>query len=68
MTKVVEKYNLSKIHVYDCLKKSAASGSETGQKIKADLDAGRLVSSDLVVVKCQQGGKFINKRLVKKLN
>ena len=49
MTKVVEKYHFKKIQVYDCLKKSAASGSEIGQKIKADLDAGRLVSSDLVV-------------------
>jgi len=49
MTKVVEKYHFTKIQVYDCLKKSAASGSETGQKIKADLDAGKLVSSDLVI-------------------
>ena len=49
MQKVVEKYNFTKIQVYDCLKKTAASGSEIGNQIKIDLDAGKLVSSELVI-------------------
>ena len=49
MQKVVEKYNFTKIQVYDCLKKAAASGSEIGNQIKSDLDSGKLVSSDLVI-------------------
>ena len=47
LNNLVKKYNFSKIKAYDCISKSVNSRSDTGLKIKAFMDKGELVSSEL---------------------
>lgn len=47
--RIVEKYNLAYISTGDLLRKELAAGSELGKKIKTVMDAGNLVSDELIV-------------------
>jgi len=46
---LIEKYNLAYISTGDLLRAELAAGSDLGQKVKAVMDSGNLVSDELIV-------------------
>ena len=46
--KIIEKYGLNHISTGDLLRQEIASGSELGERIKAKIDKGKLISDELI--------------------